>query len=404
MSLRSRALGRLRFFAHWRCAERVVVIESDDWGLMTAPCADVAARYGCPKPWAWEETETEEDIEALYRVLAAHADRAGRPGCLTANFVVGTPDFAEIRRHNASRYADHSIGAAGLPRAGYAEGMRRGFLAPQYHGRSHLRPALWLRDLRDREPLATALFERGIAAGLNLTDHNGWRYHSEYAAWPGGEEDADAVMHDWIRGGIAMFRETFGFEPRTTAAPHYLLPPRAAHALRANGMHAAQAGGYRIILPAPGRKRILSHVIGERGNDGLVYLARTVKFEPCHDHAPWGAETAVKHALSCFRARLPVVIDTHRMNYTGRHRREGLHALDSLLRRLAAERPLFLASVELAEAVADHGTFRDVATGEQRRLAPMCPPQRRLARRAFALANGRILSRADGAARAVEPD
>ena len=123
MKFLKRMKSRLRHWATWRCAEPVVVFESDDWGMRRRACAKWIRPYGVPSEWADEESETPADLDHLYGVLSRHRDAGGRPACFTANFVVANPDFDAIRRDRFERYHDFPIGDDERLRAKWQEGM-----------------------------------------------------------------------------------------------------------------------------------------------------------------------------------------------------------------------------------------------------------------------------------------
>src|SRR5574340_996854 len=87
----------------------VVVLESDDWHMAgipgTAVLEELRARgYQADGNLAKYAQESVEDLEALYAVLRKHKDSTGRPCCMTANVVMGNPDFDFIRRSNFREY------------------------------------------------------------------------------------------------------------------------------------------------------------------------------------------------------------------------------------------------------------------------------------------------------------
>src|SRR5260370_37767437 len=108
-TLRKRVIRRLQYMADWRCTEPVVVFESDDWGMHRRACSGFVSQFGKPGEWADEVSETPADLDALFHVLKEHVDPIGRPASLTANFVVGNPDFDAIEPDGFNRYYDQPI-------------------------------------------------------------------------------------------------------------------------------------------------------------------------------------------------------------------------------------------------------------------------------------------------------
>ncbi len=370
-SLLRRLRGRLRWHAHWRCVEPIVVVESDDWGLERRPCGDLLRQFGEPKVWADESSATPDDLARLTSILTAHCDAWGRPVCFTANFVVANPDFESIEADRFRNYHESPIGNDDAILEAWREAARLRVFFPQYHGRSHFWPEAWLEDLRDGENVARELFAARHYGGLLFLKGQGWRHHSEYLHWKTGAERSPAELASWLRDGIAIFEKVFGFPPLSSIAPHYVLPVSATRAWRDNGIRFAQGAGQRILRRHDSRRRTLSHVLGERSANELVFLCRTVKFEPGRAHAPWGTATALEQVRSCFRHHVPAVVDSHRINYTGQFRDPGLAGLARLLESIAPLKPLFLTTTELGEAIANGGRFHDSFNGAERRLTPI---------------------------------
>src|SRR5436190_5466834 len=346
---RNAALRRLYYWSQWRCAEPVVILESDDWGLARLPCSEFLRTYGEPGSWADEQMETPEDLAKLYEVLDSHRDAAGRPACFTANFIVGNPDFEAISREGFTKYYDIPIGQDEELKKQWLEGLERRVLYPQYHGRSHFSSEAWLSDLRDGIPGAREMFDQRYHGGISLLKKNGWRYHSEYTDWKTGKSREHDELMNWLKVGVEYFQQLFGFFPRSTIASHFVFTPEIARAWHAIGGQFVQGTGYRIVRLSAGGMLVLTHALGERSPEGLLLMRRTVKFEPRLGKASY--DNALRQADQCFRGNIPVIIDTHRINYTGRWRDEGLRSLDSLLQALQVYRPRFLTSVEMGEAI-----------------------------------------------------
>jgi hypothetical protein len=92
-------------------------------------------------------------------------------------------------------------------------------------------------------------------------------------------------------------------------------------------------------------------------------------------------ERALGEARQMFAAKIPVVIDTHRINYTGRFRQQGLASLAELLKGLRKFNPVFLTTAELAAAIEDGGSFRDSFQNAERSIAPLPSARQSIARK-----------------------
>jgi hypothetical protein len=374
---KQRLLRKFEYWAGWRCYEPVIVFESDDWGLIRRRCSEFISTFAEPGERADEELETEEDLANLYQVLERHRDTSGRAACFTANFIVANPDFEAIARDQFNVYYEEPIGQMAGLREHWIEGLRRRVFFPQYHGRSHFWEEAWLRDLREGIPGAREMFDRRYHGGISLLKGADWRYHSEYVYWATGEKRSSNRLDTWLKGGLEFFRDVFGFFPASSIAPHYILTVDLASAWHAAGGEFLQAMNNRIVRDPEGHVKNVRHIFGERSATGPLMLGRNVKFEPRPLRPHQGIAASIEQIKDRFANHLPAVVDTHRMNYTGRFRKSGLQDLDKLLDAVKPYRPLFLTTSELGEAMTKNGRYQDIWTGEQRSLKPLDRPWRK---------------------------
>lgn len=388
MPLHRTLFASLRSQSHWRCEEPVLVIESDDWGLARNPDVEALARFGKPNDWADERLETPADLSLLYRLLAGFRDAAGRPACMTANFVVANPDFEAIAAEGYARYYETPIGTSPLIPA-WREGLASRVFVPQYHGRSHFWIEAWLRDLQGDVAGARELCRKGVHQGLSLLLGQAWRYHSEYLDWHREARWRPEELNSWIAGGLDRFEGAFGFRPTSSIAPHYILPTVAERALSECGIRYLQGTNTRIVRSGAGQRVNFRHSLGEVSPHGLRYLARTVKFEA----QPRSLQEPIAATAECIRRAwrdgLPCVVDCHRLNFCCPARDDALGNLHQLLTLLSREGPQFLISSELGEAIAGNGDFSDFFTRDARHLTPLAPAWRATLRRALGVVHRR---------------
>ena len=383
-----RGFGRL---GQWRCAEPVLIFESDDWGLDRRASSERLKAFGKPGQRADEELETVEDLRRLFDVLDGYRDVSGRPAVFTANVVVANPDHDAIKRDRYEVYHEIPINRREDLCAAWREGVARGVVYAELHGRSHLSVAAWMADLRDDVAGARALSSEHRHGGLSLLEGESQRYHTEYMSWRTGVEPDKRALVAELKDSLDILEELFGRRPTSTIAPHYVFASRIEEAWREAGLRYVQGGQYQVLRGQASEYGhvTVSHTLGERSPGGLVYLQRSVRFEPRPERPHQGIATCLARIRSCFDRGVPAVVDTHRVNYTGRYRDDGLHSLGGLLDALRPLRPLFLTTGELGEAIEHEGRFRDLRTGEERSLTPLDPRWRRGLRGALGHWNAR---------------
>lgn len=387
----SRIIGRLRRLTHWRCAEPVLVFESDDWGLERRASSERLRAFGEPGEWADEEMETAEDMRRLFDVLDRHRDVTGRSAVFSANFIVTNPDHDAIARDRYGVYHEIPISTREDLCVAWREGMERRVLLAELHGRRHFSVEEWLADLRRDVPGARELSSEYRHGGLSLLKGQNWRYHTEYVSWRTGVEPDEKTLAAELKNSLDILEGIFGRRPTSTIAPHYIFSSRIEKAWRDAGLRFVQGANYQILRSENGGHGTVSasHPLGERSPSGLLYLHRFIRFEPRPERPHQGIAAALGSIRRCFDQRIPAVVDTHRINFTGRYREGGLRALDELLHALKPLRPLFLTTGELGEAVERRGPYRDVFTGTERPLTVFDS----VLRRALRVAVGRWIAR-----------
>ena len=327
----------------------IVIIQSDDWGRVGIPSIAALDRLKSrdvdvgKDPWDYYGLETEEDIVTLGDVLAALRDRDGRSPCLTANFIMANADLRAMRAEGYREFRWIGI-ADGFPApwteelfAVYLANIERKVFYPGLHGFTHFNiPALLcaLSESSVRGELARILADEDVPYLASLTpEHN----FALLTRRPGGGFLDEVDQVDWIEQGVALFRQGFGFSPRTTCAPGYKANRTTFRVWHGAGIDVVQTGDDRGLA-----------------DESTAILCRNVHFEPA-----LRPDAALQSALS--RAHLavargrPIVISSHSINYISRHLGRARHSrvmLHELLSGLLREFPdlRFASDAEFADA------------------------------------------------------
>lgn len=364
---------------HWvnvrgqKLSRRFLVLESDDWGSVRMPdrTSYKALLKGglrvdaCPY-LRYDTLATEEDLEALFEVLASFRDHRHQHPVLTANCVLANPDFEAIRANGFQHYHFESMTktlAAYPGREGafalWNQGRREGLFQPQFHGREHLNVARWMRALQGGLPVVRQAFDLRLF-GISRTVCKELP-NSLLEAWAVDRPEDEAVVNQSITEGLQMFHQVFGEPAQSMIAPNYCWSPRHEELAAAAGVRFIQ--GQRRQLPAIAGEPALTHHQGQRNALGQVYLVRNAYFEPSlYPHSD-AVATCLARISAAFAWNRPAVVGVHRLNFIGaldeENRRRNLRQLRALLHAVLKRWPdvEFVTSDELGRCMTHHAAF-----------------------------------------------
>lgn len=366
-ALKSRAAEHLQNAPGWRTKERIVVIESDDWGAVRTPdrdTLDALSRMAGLKTSLFDSLdclESADDLACVAETLRSVKDADGRPARLTANTVLGNPDFDAVVDNGFGEFHGESLfesyrryhGADLWPL--WQSLMEEGLWRPQFHADYHLDTERWISDLQAgsasaREACRRHFYGQKQVTGCAAKNHYLAAFHSE------NNEDA-AVKGARVMEGLGRFRDTFGFSSTTFIPCNYIWPDALDALLADAGVGARQGNriGLRPALNEPG-KLIRQRRYWQQGTTRQFgQLVRNAAFEPYVGERHDWPERALAQVQRAFWWRKPAVIATHRINYAGgldeAHRDRSLRELRRLLAMIARRWPdvRFLSSDELLD-------------------------------------------------------
>lgn len=355
----------------WRSRQRIVVIESDDWGSIrtsSRQAYDQLEAAGFPmdrSPYSLDVLETDEDLAMLFRVLDAARDCDGRPACVTANMVMVNPDFERIREAGFQEYYWRPVGAAlgGDPQRAqvsrlWAAGRNRGLFVPQLHAREHVRWWEWLAAVRQGVPGARETFDLGMCGVPQAVKADLAFYSPPYLSEEQLVEkgvDLEAV----VREGAELFERQFGYRSVSVVAPNYCWTDQVEAVWWQAGIRYIQGVLFQLCPTGRGIIR-RPRYLGEHSPSGCVYLVRNCYFELFEESARC-VERCLRQVAWAFRFGKPAVICSHRVNYVGSispdHRSRGLGLLAELLGEVLRRWPdvRFMSTPELGSLVEGKG-------------------------------------------------
>ena len=367
MSIKSRIKSRLRLLTALKCKQPIVIFQSDDWGMVRSPVnKDFIADYGEPKIWAYDQLESVEELELLYQVLCKHKDANGYHPLIEANFIVSNPDFIATKEVDYQSIILKPITQYPDLIKKWKEGVTKRIFIPQYHGRLHFNYERMLGMIQN-DTASKDIFDLQFHGGVNNYKHGGWALHSEYQKWEDGSEMPYMQLLEWLNIGISDFQSAFGYLPKSTIAPQYVFTPTTAKAFVEMGFKVVQ--GTNMQMYKKNNKKISRNVpTGSTFYKGLVALSRNVKFEPSRGNIDWKYKAAIQKCKKLINNNIPIIIDSHRINYVGKFAEEGMEELDSLLGALTNMGCIFLSSEEFGEAIMNDGVYREFGTQKKQKI------------------------------------
>jgi len=289
-------------------------------------------------------------------MLAGHRDSAGRPAVLTADMVLTVPNTTAIRASGYREYTRRTLDE-GFPHILEAvrKGMRAGTLVPQLHGIEHFYGRGLLRLATEQDPRVNAAFSGEDWWDWEALDSPLQGHYVDGTQLPTSPL-SKAERREAIASALAVFERLFGFRSTSTVAPCYLWDDGVERIWAAHGVRYVQTAGYRCTGRDENGRYIQDPSLlrpGDRSTAGQIYLVRNAMYEPVDGR---GEESCFREAVRAHQQALPIVISTHRYNFTrsAQEHRDSLNGLDRLLQRLQCLGPAvrYLSSPELGAWIA----------------------------------------------------
>jgi hypothetical protein len=348
-------------------SQRVLVIESDDWGSIRIPnrdtqdylahmelirLSDPFSKYDC--------LECESDYQALYNVLGKYKDSEGNCPIITANMVMCNPDFEKIRNANyqhfftelfSTTYNEYHPEQNTLKKL--HEGIYQKFIYPQFHAREHLNVLQWIKKLQNKDERFLNAFELKCFSIEDTSRENG--RSNLMASYDYRSEEELAFIRHSISEGLQLFNQNFGFQSITSTAPCYVWNGEIEKSFAEEGVIGIQ-GSYIQQRNKNGVYHRVWQKMGRTNMNNQKYFIRNVLFEPSLSNKINWVDKAMESIAIAFYWGKPAIIGSHRINYVAglseENRSNSLEQLDELLNRILKKWPdiMFINSEQLLVA------------------------------------------------------
>lgn len=355
----------------WKTNKKIVVIESDDWGSERTPTKreyDDMLSAGlkvdaCPFS-KYDTVESNDDLEHLYSVLSNHKGADGKPPVITANFNLANPNYEDIAKNNYECYSYLNYKQT-LDKYTNREkvlelinkGIQENIFFPQYHSREHLNPYIWLDELKNGNKSLLIGFKNGVFGLSRATGPDIKKFHLASLLFRNEEEKQ--LIENSLQDGYNYFENIFKYKPESFIAPVYTWNEINEDQIYKLGINIIQSSYYQNYFTPYNTtdfKRVFKKV-GMKNKNNQTFLVRNSVFEPSITPNRNNIDDCLSHVKAAFTMRVPAIISTHRLNYTGgiveNNRIQNVKALDILLKKILKKWPdtVFMNSVELGKLI-----------------------------------------------------
>ncbi len=314
----------------WQTNRKIVVIESDDWGCIRMPSRATyeslvghGFNIGRNRYDKYDSLESNEDLEVLFETLSEFRDSNGHHPIMTFNCIIGNPDFEKIE---SAGFTDYFFELFTKTYETYPDsdrvmtllekGINEGIVIPQYHARDHLNVESWLSDLRKKDKTAHAAFRNKM---VSFDAHIGKNPHLQYSdALSYRTPEEKTYVENSIIEGLHLFKNVWGFDPKSFIAPCYIWDSGIERLLSAEGIAFLQGLFFQFVPSLKSTKlRRKYHFSGQWNKFGQRYIVRNAMFEPSDQKYTDPVDNCLKEISIAFRSKKPAVICSHRVNYIG---------------------------------------------------------------------------------------
>lgn len=350
---------------------KLVVIESDDWGSIRMPSAQIFKKLQKANDHPEKDgflsndcLENTKDLENLFQALSSVRDFRGNPAVITANFAMANPDFEKID-YRAGQYAFEPFFKTYeqyYPEENVLDtvkqGIGQGVFFPQLHCREHLNVNRWMKALREQKPDALLAFEnKTMGVFASFSPDNPFGYMDAFHTDQTTDRELEIILSD----AAALFRHTFGYASKTFVASCFVWADALEKALTEQNIIGIQSASWQncpvFQKHGPSLKRKI-HFTGQKNSRGQIYTVRNCTYEPAYNQNPdTCAANCFNQIAKAFQNKKPAIINSHRFNYISSinpdNAQNNLRGLKKLLNKVTEEFPdvEFITTAELIDII-----------------------------------------------------
>jgi hypothetical protein len=308
-----------------------IIFESDDWGSIRMPSKTVFNTLQKQNlnpekdPYLkYDALASAQDMQALFEVLNSVRDKNNNPAILTANAVMGNPDFIKIKENNFQNYFWEPFTTTWQRYAHcqdvektWKQGQQENLIRFQCHGREHLNVDQWMKGLQNNDVMLKKAFELEMISISSQPSPLRFGYMEGLDFFSEVERLNKKVI---LEEALAHFHHYFGFKSKSFIANCYIWDDFVEKVLAENEVQFIQ-GISNQIKPVLQNSRhtheYKRHFMGEQNKYGQHYLIRNAFFEPSLERNTDWVSDCLSRIKIAFRWGKPAIIGCHRLNFIG---------------------------------------------------------------------------------------
>lgn len=332
----------LSFRLRKKIKKKIVIIESDDWGMERAKdeasLNKIKQKYGKEKisRWTTDALETVDDMNIIFDLFDNYKNKFMQKPILTANFITHNIDYSSTQKlafkpiSEGFNFVNNEIFDK------YKEGIEKKYFKPQLHGYSHFDTKLLEEDF------VTQNFQDDLNCGFATARSTIKGHLSLYRA-----ECFDTNFAINFKIASEIFHKTFGYYSQTFIPPNYMYSDKWNKFLHKIHIETLQSASH--FLDKSGNNSLVPYF---RFKNKIIHSARNARLDPHQDYN-YLSENCINQIESAFLYEMPAIIDIHRVNFSGKYlpqiRQKTIEELDKVLSYLYKNHPeiIFISSDEL---------------------------------------------------------
>ncbi|WP_037357161.1 hypothetical protein [Schleiferia thermophila] len=358
MEIISTTFNHIKNIPGWRTNRKIVVFAVDDYGNVRVNSKKSFENISNKSSLKLERfdqfdtLETKEDLEMLFNVLTSVKDKNG-------NFAVFTPfaipcniDFERLKQEGYESYKYELLPItfeklSNLQPKAYLgawklwqEGLEKGLLRPEFHGREHFNLKYFEEKLMNKDPQLMLSLENRSLTNLGPYQYSTIKWTAAFSFWDCYEDTKN--FSNIIQDGLHSFKLVFGYKSKIFTPPARHFPEHLEGELIKWGLVAFDRPFFQRKHMGKGRYKYEFSKNGFNKRTQILDIVRNVVFEPTNSEIDHVGK-ALKQIEAAFFWNKPAIVSSHRVNYCGHidpsNRKKGLKSLKILLKEILKKWP-----------------------------------------------------------------